>query len=68
MRTDLLTHDNLVMKRELQFMDIVNDEKDEDYSFVPKKIINHQISRQPCCQIHRYIDEHGKEVTKIVIT
>ena len=42
---DLLTHSNLTMKKELQFMDIVNDEEEKDTSFVPRKIIDHRISR-----------------------
>ena len=41
----LLIHANLSMKRELQFMDIVNDEKDEDISFVPNVILNGMIWR-----------------------
>ena len=34
----LLTHENLAMKKEFQFMDIINDEEDEDISFVPSTI------------------------------
>ena len=50
--TDLLSYANLAVKRELQFMDIVDDEKDKDYSFVPIKITDHHISRQPRHQFH----------------
>ena len=32
----LLSHANLAMKKELQFMDIIDDEKDKDESFVPR--------------------------------
>ena len=41
----LLTHANLVIKKELQFMDIINDEEDEDISFLPNAILDHRTMR-----------------------
>ena len=42
----LLNHANLAMKRDLQFMDVINDENDEDWSFVPQDIVNHTVSKK----------------------
>ena len=41
----LLTHANLTMKKDLQFIDIINDEEDEDTSFVPSTILDHRIMK-----------------------
>jgi len=60
----LLTHANLALKRELQFMDIVDDEEDEDISFVPNAILDHRVMKTPQCEIHKSKDQDGKEVTK----
>ena len=64
---DLVTHANLTMKKELQFMDIVEDEKEQDISFVPRKVINHKISREPHREIHKSKDKNGKDVFKVKI-
>ena len=65
--TDLVTHANLTMKKELQFMDIVEDEKEQDISFVPRRIIDHKISREPRREIHKSKDKNGKDVFKVKI-
>ena len=63
----LLTHANLAMKKELQFMDIINDEEDEDTSFVPSAILDHRIMRTLRHEIHKFKDKNGTEVTHIKV-
>ena len=63
----LLTHANLAMKKELQFMDIINDEEDEDTSFVPSAILDHRIMRKARREIHKSKDKNRTEVTHIKI-
>ena len=48
-------------------MDIVDDEEDEDISFVPNAILNHRIMKTPRCEIHKSKDEDGKEVTNMKV-
>ena len=48
-------------------MDVINDENDEDASFVPKQILDHRISRQPRREIHESEDDNGKKTTSIKI-
>ena len=55
------------MKRELQFMDIVDDEEEEDLSFVPNAILDHRVMKTPQCEIHKSKDKDGKDVTKIKV-
>ena len=63
----LLTHANLAMKKELQFMDIINDEEDKDISFVPNAILDHKVMKTPRREIHKSKDKNGKESTHIKI-
>ena len=48
-------------------MDIINDEEDEDISFVPSTILNHRMMRTPLFEIHKSKDKDGKEATYIKV-
>lgn len=63
----LLSHANLTMKKKLQFMDTINDEEDEDTSFVPSTILDHRIMKTPCCENHKSTDKNSKKFTYIKI-
>ena len=45
-------------------MDIVNDEEEKDTSFVPRKIIDHRISRQPRREVHKLMN--GETLVQVV--
>ena len=48
-------------------MDVINDENDEDISFVPKSILDHRIERKPCCEIYESKDKDGTVKTHVKI-
>ena len=48
-------------------MDVVEDNMDNNTSFVAESILDHRIIKKPWRSITTEIDEHGKETTKVRI-
>ena len=49
-QTDL-QHDAFIRKMELQYFDTCNDLLDDDFSYIPKFVLCHRISRTPHCDL-----------------
>ena len=58
-----LCHEAFIRKMQLQYFDVIEDSKDEDWAYIPTGVISHKISVVPRQKI-----VHNNDTKEIVVT